>query len=245
MTFRGKELFDTFKRVAEPSGRKKLQCNDCRRSTIHTPEAQCAGNWSYEDPFGGHINGGTNFSLYRCGACDSVCFEKSSWNSESYDHDESGTMYALTEETQYPPPSSANFTFNTDYTPPNLNELIEEMLYALAGGKLNLATVGLRLVIEFIVNDTKCAGRNLKSKIEDLKAKNHIDNTQHDLLQKIREKGNDGAHKGIAMNTLEMVAGMGIVDLLLEKLYNGPGRHADVIKKANQAFPATPKTAHP
>ena len=229
-------MFDTFKRINEPSSRKMLQCNDCRRSTIHTLEAQCSGDWSDEDPIGGHVSGGTEFALYRCGACDAVCFEKSSWCSEGFDHDENGVMYLTRDETQYPPPSSADFTFNTNYTPQPLNELIEEMLYALAGGKLNLATVGLRMVIEFIVNDTKCAGRNLDKKIDDLHTKNLIDESQRDLLHKIRMKGNAGAHQGIAMNTREMVASIGIVDLLLEKLYNGPGRHADTIKKAKQAF---------
>jgi hypothetical protein len=32
-----------------------------------------------------------------------------------------------------------------------------------------------------------------------------------------------------------------IINLLLEKLYNGPARQADVIKKANQAFKAAEK----
>jgi hypothetical protein len=38
------------------------------------------------------------------------------------------------------------------------------------------------------------------------------------------------------MNRNEMVAGIGIVNLLLEKLYNSPRRHEEIIKKANQAF---------
>lgn len=229
-------MFDTFKRIAKPRGRKRLQCNGCRRSTIHTLEAQCCGRWEEEHPVGGSVSGGTDFSLYRCGACDTVAFEKSTWDSETFEHDEQGQMVAVYEDQQYPPPSSENFTFNTTYTPNGLNVLIEEMLYALAGGKLNLATVGLRMVVEFIVNDSKCDGRNLEKKIDDLLVKELIDGDQLGLLHKIRKKGNAGAHSGIAMNTGEIIAGMGIIDLLLEKLYNGPGRHADAIKKANQAF---------
>ncbi|WP_260687494.1 hypothetical protein [Rhizobium laguerreae] len=38
------------------------------------------------------------------------------------------------------------------------------------------------------------------------------------------------------MTRNEMVAGISIINLLLEKLYNAPARQADVIKKANQAF---------
>lgn len=229
-------MYDTFKRVEVGSQRKQLQCNECRRQTIHTLEALCEGDWSEEHPVGGHISGGASFQLYRCGACDSVCFEKSSWHSEDTDHDDEGNIYVNVYYEQYPPPSSADFSFDTTFIPHPLSELIDEMMYALAGGKFNLATIGLRLVIEFIVNDKKSAGRSLLAKIDDLKAKDHIDEDQRLLLHKIRVKGNKGAHEGISMNKTEMVAGMSIVALLLEKLYNGPARHADAIKKAQRAF---------
>lgn len=227
-------MFDTFERETELSGRKRLQCNDCRRQTIHTLEARCIGKWDDDQDHG--LYGGAEFSLYRCGACDAVCFEKSSWFSEDYDHDDQGEMYLTRTEVQFPPPSSADFAFDTDFTPPELNALIDEMIYALAGSKLKLATVALRMVVEFIVTDKQCAGRNLEKKISDLHAKGHVDDTQLDLLHKIRQKGNAGAHERVAMNRNEMVAGIAIINLLLEKLYNGPARHAEVIKKANQAF---------
>lgn len=110
------------------------------------------------------------------------------------------------------------------------------MLYALAGSKLKLATVALRMIVEFIVTDTKCSGRNLMKKIDDLRTKGHVDENQLSLLHKIREKGNAGAHERKAMSRNEMVAGIGILNLLLEKLYNGPKRQEEVVKKANQAF---------
>lgn len=228
-------MFDAFERVKDSDSRKRLQCNECRRQTIHILEARCKGEWR-DDNYGNSISGHTYFSIYRCGACDEVCFEKAAYCSEQYDHDYDGTTYLVPDESQYPPPASADFAFDTDFTPGDLNELIEEMLYALAGSKLKLATVALRMVVEFIVNDTKCAGRNLQNKIDDLYAKGHIDEAQVDLLQKVRKKGNVGAHERIAMTRDEMVAGISIINLLLEKLYNGPARHADVIKKANQAF---------
>ena len=227
-------MFDSFTRNDELKSRKKLQCNECRRQTIHTLEAQCVGKW---DEDSGHLYGGTEFSLYRCGACDEeVCFEKSSWFSEEYEQDEDGNAHFVRSEIQYPPPSSADFAFDTDFTPSEVNELIDEMLYALAGSKLKLATVALRMVVEFIVTDTKCAGQNLQKKIEDLHAKGHVDVTQVELLHKIREKGNAGAHQRIAMSRNEMVAAISIINLLLGRLYNGPARQDDVIKKANQAF---------
>lgn len=237
----GADVFNTFKRKDELGERKKLQCNECRRLTIHTLEACCVGEWFEDMGHGNHIDGGTDFSLYRCGACDEVCFEKSSWFSEDYDHDDDGHMVLNRTDVQYPPPSSAEFAFDTDYTPSELNELIEEMIYALSGSKLKLATVALRMVVEFIVTDKNCSGDNLALKIDDLHAQGYVDEPQHELLHTIRKKGNAGAHERKAMNRNEMVAGISIVNLLLEKLYNGPARQADIIEKANHAFKVVEK----
>ncbi|WP_448955556.1 DUF4145 domain-containing protein [Labrys neptuniae] len=234
-------MFDTFLRKEELNQRKQLQCSDCRRATIHTLEAQCVGETKEDVGHGDTVYGGVEFSLYRCGACDAVCFEQSSWFSEDWDHDEEGNVILNRTEVQYPPPSSADFAFDTDYTPSDLDELIDEMIYALAGSKLKLATVALRMVVEFIVTDKNCAGGNLEKKINDLQAKGHVDQEQLDLLHTIRKKGNAGAHERIAMNRKEMVAGVSIINLLLEKLYNGPARQAAVIKKAKQAFKVADK----
>lgn len=231
-------MFNTFERVTDLDKRKELQCDRCRRLTIHTLEAQCIGK-NHESIGGGHeVWGEVNFSLYRCGACDAVCFEKSSVFSEDWDHDDQGNIVMNQTDVQYPPPSSADLAFDTDYTPGDLNELIDEMIYALTGTKLKLATVALRMVIEFIVTDKECGGRNLFEKIEDLHLKGLVDASQLALLHTIREKGNAGAHERIAMNRNEMVAGISIINLLLDKLYNGPARQADVMKKAAQAFKA-------
>ena len=92
------------------------------------------------------------------------------------------------------------------------------------------------MIVEFIVTHSNCLGRNLDKKINDLHAKGIVDVTELELLQKIRLKGNAGVHKRIAMNRNEMVAGIGIINLLLEKLYNSPKRQEEIVKKANQAF---------
>ncbi|MBX9881698.1 MAG: DUF4145 domain-containing protein [Sphingomonas sp.] len=231
-------MFDKFERITILDERKRLQCNDCRRETIHVLEARCHGSWETEHNVEGMISGATIFSLFRCGACDAVCFEKDSWDSQCFAHDEYGQMYAIHEFAHFPPPSSADFSFDTSHVSRRLSELIDEMMYCLVGGKLNLATIGLRLIIEFIVNDAHCGGRTLEKKIDNLCINNNIDDVQKELLHTIRKKGNAGAHKGIAMTRNEMIAGMTIVSLLLEKLYNGPARQADAIAKAQKAFKA-------
>lgn len=227
-------MYSEFNRISELDSRKKLRCNECRRETIHTLEALCVGRW--EDGPPNDVFGGTEYSLFRCGACDEVCFETSSWFSEHYDQDEHGDTYFVRDERQFPPPSSADFAFDVDFIPNELNALIDEMLYSLSGSKLRLATVALRMIIEFIVTDKDCAGRTLQKKIDDLRAKGHVDDTQLQLLHKIRKKGNAGAHERLAMTRIEMVAAISLINILLEKLYNGPARQEEAIKKANQAF---------
>lgn len=229
-------MLDSFKKIDDANERKRLHCVLCKRLTIHTLEARCSGSWSASD---GYVHGGDSYSIFRCGACDSVSYETVSWDSETYDHDEDGDIFHIETSLQYPAPVSAHFSFNTESIPFKLNQILDEMLYALAGTKMVLATIGLRLAVEFIVKDNNCAGKTLDKKIDDLKVKNLIDDDQKDLLHRIRKRGNDGAHDAIGMDAKELVAGMSIIEGLLEKLYNGPARHEATIKRAKQLLKET------
>lgn len=222
-------MLDRFERVLDFNKRKKLHCSMCKRSTIHNLEALCRGDW--HDPENQN-SGDETYSIFRCGACDQVCYETSSCDSYDIDIDDNGEPYSHRYYYQYPAPVSSHFNFNTESTPYELNEILDEMLYALAGQKMRLATIGLRLAVEFIVNDKECQGGTLVQKINDLRNQNLVDDDQKDLLHRIRKKGNDGAHKAKGMSLKEMIAGMSIIEGLLEKLYNGPARHAKTIKNA-------------
>lgn len=224
-------MLDKFERVENPNGRKRLHCSHCKRLTIHNLEAQCKGSW--DDPINAD-GGGYIYSIYRCGACDEVGYETISWSINDVEHDDDGYPEPVEHAVQYPAPVSAHFNFNIEYTPSKLDAILDEMLYALAGTKTILATIGLRLAIEFIVNDKKCAGKNLQQKIDDLRKQDVIDDDQKSLLHRIRELGNTGAHEAVGMDARELVAGMSIIEGLLEKLYNGPARHQEIIRKAKR-----------
>lgn len=228
-------MLDTFARQESAVERKRLHCAQCKRVTIHNLEARCVGGWDDPDAM---VSGGSKFSIFRCGACDEICYETASWHSEDMDFDSDGTSYCPETTYQYPAPVSAHFNFNLEYTPPRLDEILDEMLYAMAGSKLTLATIGLRLAIEFIVKDKKCVGSNLKLKIDDLHAKSLIDEDQKKLLHRIRLRGNAGAHEAIGMQTRELIAAMSIIEGLLENLYNGPARHEATMKRAKQMLGA-------
>jgi ferredoxin len=216
-------MLDSFEREENVKERKLLHCADCKRQTIHNAEARCIGKWQDEEC---SISGWKSSTIFRCGACDAVCFETASWHTEMYEEE--------IEETQYPAPVSAHFTFNTESTPRRLNTILDEMLYSLAGSKMILATIGLRLAVDFIVKDQKCKGNNLKQKINDFLLQGHIDQDQAEVFHSIRDKGNDGAHEAKGMNAQQLIAGMSIVAGLLEKLYNGPARHELTMNRAKK-----------
>ncbi|MEL6485776.1 MAG: DUF4145 domain-containing protein [Pseudomonadota bacterium] len=224
-------MFDEFKSIDPAGERKHLHCVRCKRATIHTLEALYEGKWNDEEA---QIWGGEKHGILRCGACDAVCFETISWDSEDWDHDHNGESFFAERASQFPPPASSHFNFDTAATPGMLDRILDEMLYALAGSKLILATIGLRLSVEFIVNDKKCKGRTLADKIDDLKVQGLIDDDQLQLLHLMRTRGNKGAHEAHGMSLQELIAAMSIVDGLLEKLYNGPARHEATIKNAKR-----------
>lgn len=226
-------MLDSFKRDDDVKERKMLHCARCRRRTIHNTEARFVGTW--DNPYN-HDGGGERYSVLRCGGCDAVCYETVSWDAYEVDYDEDSEPYHPETAVQYPAPVSAHFNFNTESTPRELDGILDEMLYALAGSKMILASIGLRLAVEFIVNDAKCKGGTLFQKINDLHAQELIDDDQKNILHSIRKRGNDGAHEAKGMSGKELVAGMSVIEGLLEKLYNGPARHEATIKKAKQMF---------
>lgn len=224
-------MLDSFKREEKVKERKKLHCASCKRATIHNAAARCIGTWTDHYHGGG---GDQKYTIFKCGACDTVCYETVTRDFHDIEYDENDEPYHPETAVQYPAPVSAHFNFNTESTPSRLDDILDEMLYALAGSKMTLATIGLRLAVEFIVKDKNCKGANLAKRIDDLHAQGHVDGDQKDLLHRIREKGNAGAHEAVGMSADELVAGMSIIEGLLEKLYNGPARHEATIKRAKR-----------
>lgn len=196
--------------------------------TIHSVEAHGDGRW--DDPSG--IFGGEDDYIVRCGACDTIGFVSSTWHSEDFDYDDEGNPEPVLYEKQFPVPTSKDFIFDQDHTPPKLNDLLHELVSAYASSLLISTTILLRLVVEFIAVDLKCKGKSLKLKIDAMATNGFIDEEQKKLFHVIREHGNSGAHGAIAMTPTKIVAAMSVINLLIEKHYNAPGREKQIMAKA-------------
>lgn len=225
-------MFDTFEKTNDVK-KRRLFCNDCGISTVHRPIASRKGLWSHPyEP----INGGTTFTMFKCGGCETVCYLTSSWDSENYDLDEDGQYYPIETEKQFPPPLEKGFSFDRSHTPWELNALLDELVSGFLQTNFVSATLLIRVTIEYLAKDAKCAGQDLQAKIKDLLAKGLVDQDQHDLLQEIRKRGNKSAHEAIALSSDALRSGFEIISLLVDQLYNRPGRAAAAVKSAKRHF---------
>jgi hypothetical protein len=224
-------MLKSFERILDIDEREYLQCGHCERETIHSLESRCTGSWEVGD---GAITGGQEHNIYRCGACDTVCFESNFWDSETVTELTDGSTHLDVRTYQYPTSVSGYLNFKTEAVPDRLQEILDETLYAMAGAKLVLATIGLRLAIEYITRDKGTSDRGLPQRINDLHEQTLIDDDQRDLLHRIRIRGNSGAHEAVGMTPRELGAGLSILEGLLEKIYNGPARHTESIERAKE-----------
>ena len=139
-------------------------------------------------------------------------------------------------EKQFPVPLAKDFSFDQDHTSGKLNELLHELISAHAASLPIATTMMLRLVVEFIADDLNCKGRTLAKKIDAMFDNQLIDSDQKALFHKIRELGNSGAHSALAMQPTQIVAAMGVINLLIEKHYNAPGREKQIMERAQAAL---------
>lgn len=230
-------MFDEFKK-ADDLRRRRLFCNKCGIRTIHKPRSGWEGTWSDYD---NQLNGGQTFAVYQCGGCDDVCYLTSAWDSEDISWDENDEMVPAMRETQYPPPLEKGFSFDKEHTPHELDNILDELVSGYLQGNNISSTILTRVVIEYLVKDAKCTGKNLEKKIDNLLAKGLVESDQHELLQEIRKKGNKGAHESIALNASALKSGFEIISLLIDQLYNRPGRANEAVKRARRHFTPTPK----
>jgi len=226
-------MLNSYKLEELKNERRQLFCNACQRPTIHVAEAKCVGRWDDEE---GMFSGGQSDYIFRCGACDEVSFVSSSWDSENYVDDYDGSQIAIRSEKHFPVPIAKDFSFNQDHTPKKLNDLLHELMSSHAASLPIATTVMLRLIVEFIASDLNCKGRSLKIKIDDMKTLNLIDEEQRKLFQKVREHGNSGAHGAIGMSSVQILAAMSIINLIIEKHYNAPGREKSIMLNAQEAL---------
>jgi len=222
-------LLDSFKEKTGGKRRLLTHCNRCGHTTIHRIVVEYEARWDDGDGY----FGGEDHRILRCGGCDSIKYSVASWDSQEWDEDENGeTVFART--TKFFPPTQVR-KLDIDYmfnVPQRILHVLTETLDAQSSNNLILATVGLRILIETICDASKCKGRNLEKKIEELEGNGLISPDEKALFHKVRTFANKGAHLGQAMSADQVASGLDISTHLLETLFVDPAKKKSILEKA-------------
>ncbi|WP_295728108.1 DUF4145 domain-containing protein [uncultured Muribaculum sp.] len=103
--------------------------------------------------------------------------------------------------------------------PPIVRGLYKETMACLNNGRLQLAAVGFRAIIEAICRDAEVAGKNLETMINHLAKAHIITAKDREHLHAIRFMGNDSIHSLKKYREEEVVIVAHIVNAILTSLY--------------------------
>ena len=198
--------------AAETPKKTRIYCNYCKQDTNHDLKGEHTvetyqQEWDFAES--------ATYRFWICMGCEHGVLQQEYSNSEMVDEDNDAFFNLLyfTERSQY------------DLTPkpytklkPKLASLYAEAITCYNRKALILSAAGLRALLEGICQDKRIRGKNLKVRIEGLKAllpnKNIIRNLHH-----FRFMGNKAVHELAAPKRTELALAISIIEDLLNFLY--------------------------
>lgn len=231
-------MFNKFECDVDGKTRMRVHCNTCGHDAIHFVEAYLNGSWGDLE-----YAGAEEHKILRCGGCDNVQYSAAKWDEHDIDYDEDGESYAVKNVKYYPAPitrkTDDDFWINVPY---RTYSFLQELLRSQSQNDLILSTMGLRLLLEMICNDTKCKSKTLFQKINELNQLNLITEEEKALFHQVRNFGNAGAHQGEAMSAGQIVSGIDICLDLLDKIFVQPSKKKSMIAKAKSQLETSSTT---
>ena len=198
--------------LSKSSEKYYIYCNRCRGTTNHVLHGQYVNSWKFPDD---GIQGQIEHSLWICAGCETGVLEVRESDSESFLDD--GTPEYRRE--YFPKRMHESLTpkrFKKLGT--TLEQIYKETIESLNAGSLILSTAGLRALLEGICEDKGISGRDLKTKIENLKPLLPNDNII-EAMHHFRFTGNDAVHKLKAPKVESVKLAISVMEDLLNFLY--------------------------
>lgn len=191
----------------------RAQCRDCQRTTNHIAVHETRiDNGTFDD--GGELESwaGSDFwQIIRCLGCDNHAFRLMTEHTCFFDDFE--PQY---EESIYPPVNIGHHQ-SQDYrsVPADVRRAYAETVAAYNGQMNLLASMGVRMAVEGICNCRNAVGHNLKTKIQWMVDHRFFTQNQADVLQALREHGNDSAHELYAPPARDVLASIQVLEAIL------------------------------
>jgi hypothetical protein len=216
------------------SGEFLLYCPDCDRETAHKTMAGVILNYTDDENNMEAFSATENHQIIKCNGCHLIRYKKKYYDSEYYYPDEPGISI-------YPVKRKALDQFDI---PEFLRKIYIETNSALANELAILAGIGLRSMVEAICKDliekqeqetgetirvlvdkqsTKPIQEvSLKRKIEYFKEIRIFNENFEQILQIIREIGNDATHETKALPLQQLESAMQIIEHFIRHHYLSP-----------------------
>lgn len=209
---------------------QKYICKECSRETSHKIIASYLEKGSEEVGGGNSVDWNVRNQIIQCLGCESVSFRTASTCSEDYDYDNEGNCYCNETVTFYPGRAEGLKAINTYLLPPTVQNIYKETILALENEQYVLAGIGIRALIETVCKDLKAEGKDLHSKLNDLKEKSIVTKEGLDTLHKLRVLGNKAAHEVKSHNKQQLSLAITIIEHILEGTYIIPQQVSSVFK---------------
>lgn len=194
-------------------------CNSCNKNTNHTicKEIHEKSNESNSSTL--------CFGIIKCKGCDEHSFVKIEIDHDdvrAYEIDGEEELHPQIHIHQYPEPfnqhSGIDFHEQLEL-PDEVYSIYQDTLRSYHGGSKILVGVGCRACIEAVCNELSISGKDLQQKIENLKQKGYISDSNITLLNGVRFMGNDAVHDMKQSTHDQIKVALRVVEQLFEKVY--------------------------
>ncbi|WP_421302171.1 DUF4145 domain-containing protein [Aeromonas veronii] len=195
-----------------------IACPQCTGRTKHTVVLSVDQSGYVED---NDVHWSASYQIIRCKGCDTLSFRHESSNSDEYEPVDENHWITLVREELFPSRIEGRKDLGPDvvYLPPDLRRVYAETNQALNNDSPVLAGIGLRALVETVCKEKDAEGRDLSSKINDLKDKHVLTPTGASILHKVRTLGNQAAHEVKPHSPQQLALAMSVVEHMLKDVY--------------------------
>lgn len=192
-------------------------CGDCRRTTRHRALVAVE---QYDEVKGEGMQWWVLHYIIQCQGCHHLSFCRESRSTEDTYHDDFGEEHMVVGREVYPLVVEGLREMEHAWRlPHNVRRIYDETYRAVSFGQPILAGAGIRTIVEAVAKERGASGRDLKSKIDDLKEKALITPTGAEILHSLRFMGNVAVHEAAAHGEDELRLGLQVIEHLLTGVY--------------------------
>lgn len=212
-------------------------CNNCGDDVDHHVAGVCMRTENWGDPSGDGPEYSFRYELLQCIACKRATLRETSWFSE----DTSSEDGRPTPSVKYSPPrmrrrlppwlseAKDNGVFSED---PHLPFLIEHIYSAIDNGCLELATMGIRTMIDAALQSR--IGRtkaNFRAKLAEAVTAKLISESQSEILRQVLDFGSETSHQILVPPESEVFMALDVAESLVQFIYINPSHAAELRRR--------------